>query len=63
MDKNENSQIVLDVEQKVKEEFGSQVYAMFGPTQRCQLIQERLPTKPLYCLARIREIVFENNAR
>jgi hypothetical protein len=63
MDKSDKEKVVLNALKKVKEEYTPEVYAMLGVNQRLQLIQDRLPTKPLYSTAKIREIVFAANAR
>lgn len=60
MDKKDNYKIVTDAEKEVIEEMTSKVYYMLGASQRAQLVQDKLPTKPLYCLAKVSDII--NNA-
>lgn len=57
MHKNDNYKTVVDAEQKVKDEIGDKMYYMLGVTQRAQMVQDKLPTKPLYCLAKVKEIL------
>lgn len=57
MNKNENQQVVLEAKEKVISEIGKEVFGMLGAAQQAQLIQDKLPTKPLYCLAKVREIL------
>lgn len=60
MDKKENYSLVIAAEEEVIEEMTPKVYYMLGASQRAQLVQDKLPTKPLYCLAKVSDIL--NNA-
>jgi len=53
--------IVLDAEQDVLNEITPKVYRMLGMAQKLQLIQEKLPTKPLFSTAQIGIILRADN--
>lgn len=57
MDKKENYKLVIDAEKEVIEEMTPRVYYMLSASQKAQLVQDKLPTKPLYCLAKVSEIL------
>lgn len=60
MDKERNYEIVRKAEEEVKANLGAKVYSMLGPSERAALIQDKLPTKPLFCIARIKDILNES---
>lgn len=57
MDKNEKTQIVLDTYDEIKKELSSKVFVVLTVNQRAQLIQDRLPKEPIYCLVAINKII------
>lgn len=60
MNKKENYAIVLKAEEEVKAELTPKTYYMLGHAQRMQLIQDKLPLKPLFCTNKIAQILKEN---
>ena len=60
MSTKEKYDLVVEAEKALIEEMTPKVYYMLGPTQKAQLISDKIPTKPLFCLAKIKDIL--NNA-
>ena len=57
MGKKDKHNLVVQAEHDVIAEVTKKVYRMLGTSQRLQLIQEKLPTKPLFCTAQISKIL------
>lgn len=60
MDISEKHKEVMKAYGEVREEIGKDIFSMLGVNQRLQLVQDKLPTKPLYSIHAIRQIVFKD---
>lgn len=58
MDKKEKIDVVKKAYDEVREEIGPRAFKMLSINQRLLLTQDKLPTKPLYSTAKIKDIVF-----
>lgn len=57
MDKQEKHESVIEAERAAIEKYGKEVFYMLGVQQRLQIIQDLLPTRPLYSKVQIRNIL------
>ncbi len=63
MDKKEKSEKVRQAYEEVRTELGAETFKMLSMRQRLQLTQAKLPTKPLYSTAVIKQIIFDHGSK
>jgi hypothetical protein len=58
MHKDDAKKLVDEAYRTVKEELGPDVMSKVGTTGLAELVQKKLPTKPMYGVATIKKIIY-----